>query len=69
MADFCKQCSLDHLGIPNYTDLDKLCKDDEYVQVICEGCGQTVVNSKGECIAKNCLDKHDPEGIELVDVE
>jgi len=46
MADFCKACSERIFG-EDFGDLKGLCKDDEMVQVICEGCGYIFVNSEG----------------------
>jgi len=57
MADFCKQCSNDVFG-EDFGDLKSLCKEDEMVHVLCEGCGQCIVNSEGECICTNCLKMH-----------
>jgi hypothetical protein len=58
MADFCKQCSIDHFG-KDFGDLAGLYPEIEYetLTTICEGCGLTVVNKQGECIAA-CLLKH-----------
>ena len=57
MADFCKQCSLEVWG-EDSKDLAELCDEDQLISVLCEGCGSTVVNSKGICISKDCLEKH-----------
>ena len=62
MADFCKQCSLE-LFATDFHDLrgtgDGSKLEDGYGwQVLCEGCGPTIVNDAGECIATNCLEKH-----------
>lgn len=54
MADFCAQCADAH-GFPNH-DVHHL--DVNEVEVfLCEGCGWTVVDHTGQCIA-NCLEKH-----------
>lgn len=58
MADFCRQCSLTILGIPDdeYTkDLSGLTTPEEtergaYAAVICEGCGFVSVDHSGRCI-------------------
>lgn len=57
MADFCKQCSIDTFG-KDFGDLKGLCKPDEMVHTLCEGCGSNLVNSEGECICVDCLKKH-----------
>lgn len=50
MADFCRQCSKD--VDPNFPgdDLAKLCEEDKAIAVLCEGCGETWVDSEGTCI-------------------
>ena len=62
MADFCRQCSLDLFG-QDAGDLrglggkdDKPLEPGEGYLVICEGCGPTLVNKDGECIAEDCLE-------------
>lgn len=64
MADFCKQCSeslfgrdfgdLKGLGGPNAEPL----KPDEGYPAICEGCGPTLVDAEGVCIAYDCIEQH-----------
>lgn len=53
MADFCAQCAeemgfssdlVPQNGIPGY-----------YYPSLCEGCGHIMVNSRGECVSKDCL--------------
>lgn len=57
MADFCVQCSADIGAPPDYTDFEK--PPVGYIQhVLCEGCGQTAINSEGQCISKYCLKQH-----------
>lgn len=67
MADFCKQCSIDHFG-EDFGDLANLGGEDTKVvgahydddtvwAVICEGCGPTYVNNEGECV-HDCLEHH-----------
>jgi hypothetical protein len=48
VADFCKQCSIDMFG-EDLGDMAGLCKEDEVVSVLCEGCGPTCVDSEGSC--------------------
>jgi hypothetical protein len=56
MADFCLQCSLDDLG-EDFGDLARLCEQFQTAHAICEGCGPTIVNSMGLCVA-DCLLHH-----------
>lgn len=65
MAEFCKQCSEELFG-QDFGDLSGLStdqhdKDKLYCCVICEGCGAIQVNSKGECISKDCLKNHNKD--------
>lgn len=58
MADFCKDCSIKMFG-EDTRDMAGICtKDDDYkgmvANVICEGCGPTIVNSEGECVSGDC---------------
>lgn len=56
MADFCTQCSV-HLGAPRgWSDFT----EEPYypIEVLCEGCGPTIVDSSGRCISTNCLIDH-----------
>jgi hypothetical protein len=46
MADFCKECSIELFGY-DAKELASLCEVDEYVHVMCEGCGPIMVNSLG----------------------
>ena len=56
MADFCKQCSIDHFG-EDSGDLANLGKPEETLEpeegyaVICEGCGYILVDKAGNCVA------------------
>ena len=69
MAEFCKQCSLDNFGedFGDFADMRdvKLTQEekDEGMgwSVLCEGCGPTIVDDEGVCIATNCLKKHGEE--------
>ncbi len=55
MADFCKQCSIELFGedFEELAGLSTLTEETDklglVVRVLCEGCGATEVNSKGEC--------------------
>lgn len=49
MADFCKQCSQEMFG-QDSEDLKGLCKRNEVVPALCEGCGSTMVDSEGTCL-------------------
>lgn len=60
MADFCKQCSIDTFT-EDFGDMQGLCKEDEMVHVLCEGCGPCIVDSEGKCICIDCLKKHGNE--------
>lgn len=62
MANFCKQCSIDHFG-EDYNDLSGLSTQEKtenelYPVVICEGCGVTQVDHNGRCVATDCLEFH-----------
>ena len=48
MADFCKQCLIELFG-EDTGDLAGLCKEDELVAALCEGCGYCVVDHEGTC--------------------
>jgi hypothetical protein len=60
VADFCQQCSLDMFG-EDMRDLAGLGTNPHAVIrpgqgyfVICEGCGPTIVDEDGQCIASAC---------------
>jgi len=62
MADFCKECSIDHFG-KDYGELAGLVTKEQWelgnaACVICEGCGFIQVDPEGNCIGDNCLNKH-----------
>lgn len=71
MADFCKQCSIDHFG-EDFEDLSNqhalakaraegkpLPPDGEREwPALCEGCGPTLVDDDGACIYSGCALKH-----------
>ena len=49
MADFCWDCVRETLGVESeLNDMKNLCEEGEYVHVLCEGCGEIVVNNKGK---------------------
>lgn len=56
MADFCKQCSIEHFG-EDYGDLKLGDPGEGYeFHVLCEGCGVTGVDKDGSCNGR-CLNK------------
>ena len=57
MADLCKQCALEDADV-DLGDLRGLVPEGTYAVVICEGCGATLVDSEGRCVAPDCLRKH-----------
>lgn len=62
MADFCKQCSEDIFG-EDFGELAGLIKEEQvtqgfYAVAICEGCGYTLVDHTGKCVAIDCIKKH-----------
>lgn len=62
MADFCKQCSIDHFG-HDCEDLSGLSTEEDteegrYAVVLCEGCGPTQVDHTGTCISTDCIFGH-----------
>lgn len=61
MADFCLQCSATiFCAEAGQNDFVGLCGEQEMVPVLCEGCGVTVVDKDGRCIAVGCLENHNP---------
>ncbi len=49
MADFCWDCVYEVLGVEaELNDFKGLCKDGEVIIVLCEGCGEMMVDSKGK---------------------
>ncbi len=62
MADFCKQCSIEHFE-KDFKELAGL-GDGSILesgfgwQALCEGCGLIIVNDEGICISKACIKKH-----------
>ena len=63
MADFCKQCSKEIFG-QDFKDLSsaggeqKLTEPGTGWQVLCEGCGPTLVDDAGVCVSADCLKHH-----------
>lgn len=55
MADFCKDCCIKTFG-SDTRDLAGLCKKDECVLVLCEGCGLIWVDIYGKKV-EECKDK------------
>ena len=56
MAEWCKQCSDEMFGEEHkeYETYDEPVKPGYHYPLLCEGCGPTGVNEKGECINPNC---------------
>lgn len=53
MADFCWDCAWEHLGVDSeLNDMKNLCKEDENAWVLCEGCGEILVDNKGKRVKK-----------------
>ena len=55
MADFCKQCSIEHFG-EDFGDLKGCTTKEDWAKglaaiVICEGCGIIQVDPEGSCIS------------------
>lgn len=60
MADFCRQCAIELFGV-DAGDLRGINKGETVpgtrgFLTICEGCGYTVVDHMGQCIADDCLE-------------
>lgn len=58
MADFCKQCSIDHFGkdfeeLAGITD-PELWQEGKAAVAICEGCGPIQVDPDGNCVSQDC---------------
>jgi hypothetical protein len=56
MADFCKQCSIEHFG-KDFGELKnpEPLPPDHFWLVLCEGCGVIQIDSDGACVSKDCL--------------
>ena len=49
MADFCKHCTENILGIDGeLNDLKDLVPKGQYVKTLCEGCGEGIFDSEGQ---------------------
>jgi hypothetical protein len=61
MADFCRQCSLDHFGqyFGDLSDLGhpKRAEPGMGWTARCEGCGPIVVDDEGHCLSPDCVKK------------
>lgn len=49
MAEYCKQCAEEHLGITDCDDLAGIVPEGKLASVVCEGCGNCLVDSEGIC--------------------
>lgn len=63
MADFCRQCSMDHFFGNDTRDLAGITTKEDmeqglYALVICEGCGFVQVDPDGNCISRDCAKYH-----------
>ena len=64
MADFCKQCTEKHLGMPgsknDFVGVSTPAHTAQglYPVVLCEGCGPIQVDHDGKCMSKDCIEKH-----------
>jgi len=69
MAEWCKQCSDGMFGEdrPDYPTFDEVAKPGYGYDCLCEGCGPTAVNEKGECIYPSCSKHGDNPEPELSD--
>lgn len=58
MAEFCQQCSIETFGedLRDLADVAPPAWDAEGAgaAVLCEGCGNTVVDSAGRCVWNHC---------------
>lgn len=57
MADFCKQCSIDHFG-KDFGDLAGQVPEGTVLHTLCEGCANACVDHTGQCISPSCLQMH-----------
>lgn len=58
MADFCRQCSLEHFG-EDFRELAGMSTPEDtakglFTVNICEGCGFVLVDHEGECVDPDC---------------
>lgn len=61
MADFCKACSMENFGF-DARDLAGLCQKGFFAQVICEGCGEILVDHTGKCCSCELMPKEPGHG-------
>lgn len=64
MAEFCEQCNQEIFK--KSSDYKGRVKAGQVLMAICEGCGATVMNEYGVCVA-DCLKHHSPRYIKLPD--
>jgi len=64
MADFCEKCSQKMFNLPS--DFRNIVLEGQVLIDICEGCGLTVMDHNGVCIA-DCLEHHDKRWIKVDD--
>ena len=67
MAEFCKQCSEQVLGISD-NDFEGMTTPEqtaakEFTSVLCEGCGDALVDHTGKCVSRSCDRKHGTLGV------
>lgn len=63
MADFCRQCTKDLFGV-DQSDFDGVIEQrvaehgdfpaGQGMEVLCEGCGMTLVDQQGRCVSRAC---------------
>jgi len=65
MPDFCNQCAKDrNIPVPytggDLSDLVSRAQSEEglFASALCEGCGLTKVDHKGECVSSTCTKVH-----------
>lgn len=61
--DFCMQCTEELFGTREPNDMSGLvtaaqAKELLFANVLCEGCGATMVDHKGRCVSKLCFKRH-----------
>lgn len=64
MADYCQQCSLDLFG-KDLKELAALLPREDFLpdngaEVLCEGCGWTLVDFDGKCVDPKCKVHSEP---------
>ena len=53
MSSFCKQCCIEFFGADTH-NLACLVEDGEFIEIICECCGHTIVDYHGKCVWAGC---------------